>query len=302
MLDSFLFPVPSVSYGESSFPGKLISVPDGKGGIPMLVLRPTRGQGKFVLFCCHANAADLGHMEAEGVQLAERLNCTVVIMEYPGYGICPGKPCLKSINAAAWTCFRTVVDKMKVDPQNIILFGRSIGTGVASKIAARAAGNNESVKGVVLVSPYTSILDVVSDHVSCVGVLFSHRWQPVIDLPKANAPILIIHGLRDELIRVEHSEDLLSKLKNHPKVPLNTFYAVPSTAPYPCPVYARIASEADHNQWHYDEDILSPITAFVNRVVPPGKGPLQPIDLKPFSIKKLQNEVAATCSSFRKHG
>eukprot|EP01064_Diplonema_japonicum_P010244 TRINITY_DN17563_c0_g1_i1.p1 TRINITY_DN17563_c0_g1~~TRINITY_DN17563_c0_g1_i1.p1 ORF type:complete len:323 (+),score=6.76 TRINITY_DN17563_c0_g1_i1:47-970(+) len=307
MLDNFLFPIPQVSYDSHSFPGRLVMVTlDGKStrdSIPMVVLRPSRpGKERFALFCCHANASDLGHMELEGNQLADRLNCVVFIMEYPGYGICNGKPSFKSINSAAWACFRTVVDVLKVKPADIVLFGRSIGTGVASRIASRTAVNGENVRGVILVSPYTSILDIVNDHVSCAGILFAHRWQPVLDLPKADSPVLILHGVRDNLIRVDHSEKLLMKLKGYTDPPLDTFFRVPpGRGCYPHDVYTRISSEADHNQWNYNEDILLPMKNFTDRLFATSRA-MAVIDLNPLlksTPKPVKPFSTVTCSSFR---
>lgn len=60
----------------------------------------------------------------------------VLAIEYPGYGIYPGSPSAEKILEDALTLWNYLTIQMGIDSKNIILFGRSLGTGVATELAA----------------------------------------------------------------------------------------------------------------------------------------------------------------------
>ncbi|KAJ9464146.1 putative alpha/beta hydrolase [Diplonema papillatum] len=282
MLDSFLFPAPEPSYRRSSFSGKLLE----HEGVVMLLQYPAKARATFLLFCLHANACDLGQLKSEDQYLADELGCAVLSTEYPGYGIASGTPNMASINNAAWKAFRFAVDRMKVPPRDICIMGRSIGTGVASHLARRAAEQGEVVRGISLISPYTSVLDIVHHHVYFVGNFFWHRWRPKKDLPHVQSPILFIHGCRDLLIKPSHTEKLIAALKHQQPIAGNRLQTFPpSSGPFPHQVYARLSPDADHNNWDYEVDILGPLKIFAAACAPAAACALPFFDPKPFAIR-----------------
>eukprot|EP01060_Flectonema_neradi_P031479 TRINITY_DN4791_c3_g1_i2.p1 TRINITY_DN4791_c3_g1~~TRINITY_DN4791_c3_g1_i2.p1 ORF type:complete len:300 (+),score=37.46 TRINITY_DN4791_c3_g1_i2:233-1132(+) len=296
MLDGFLFPVPPPCYTANDFPGRLIGVPV-KGNrdtlVPTVLCYPEGKNVDFVLLCLHANASDIGGMESEGQHLADKLSCLVVLAEYPGYGLFEGSPSMSTINAAAWSVLRFITDTLGFPSSSVVLLGRSIGTGVASRLAARAASLNENIRGVVLVSPYTSVLDLVSDHVSFVSRFFSHRWRPDVDLLKVACPLLMIHGAQDTLIPLKHFNSLLSILKKVPPQPSNRFITLDSTeTPFPHPVCLRLAEAADHNRWDYDIDIVAPLRRFISEALPTSDAPKPVPDVSKFLYPKETREAS----------
>merc|ERR1719447_269347 len=84
----------------------------------------------------------------------------VLAVEYPGYGICPGKADEDGIIANANAAMRFVTDTLNWPCDAIKLVGCSMGTGLCVALAARYR-----VAGLVLVSPFTSIRDVFRTHV-----------------------------------------------------------------------------------------------------------------------------------------
>ncbi len=83
--------------------------------------------------------------------------------------------------------------------------GRSLGTGVAVHLASA-----RSVTGVVLISPYDSLVAVAQGHHPYVpvGLLLKHRFDSVGRAPSIAAPMLCIVGTEDTIIPPEHSEEL----------------------------------------------------------------------------------------------
>eukprot|EP01061_Rhynchopus_euleeides_P040981 TRINITY_DN7086_c0_g2_i1.p1 TRINITY_DN7086_c0_g2~~TRINITY_DN7086_c0_g2_i1.p1 ORF type:complete len:355 (+),score=104.82 TRINITY_DN7086_c0_g2_i1:227-1291(+) len=232
---------------------------------PAMYITPNRGPIRFLLLLMHANATDLGNMDSEAHHLSERLHCTVLMPEYPGYGLFKGKPTMAGINEAAWAAFQFATGVMGVPESRIVIYGRSIGTGVAVHLAAEAAKAGKRVSGVCIVSPYTSLLSVVRDHASCVGLLFSHRWQLLKEVPAADCPLLLVHGQRDTLIKPQHSVEIVEKLKGSEHVLRDDQYHIlpKSTGVFPHEVAVRLAAYADHNKWRYEDDILQPLMNFV---------------------------------------
>ena len=106
---------------------------------------------KFTILFSHGNAVDLGQMSSFYIGLGTRINCNIFSYDYSGYGQSSGKPTEKNIYAdidAAWHSLRT---RYGVSPENIILYGQSIGTVPTVDLAKRF-----ECAGVILHSPLMS--------------------------------------------------------------------------------------------------------------------------------------------------
>ncbi|CAE7723973.1 unnamed protein product [Symbiodinium pilosum] len=89
-------------------------------------------------------------------RLRKLLEVHVLIMEYPGYGICPGKPSEESLHKASQTCLSFVTEVLRIPPSDVIIVGRSLGAAVALQAAAASA-----VCGLVLIAPFLSLQDAL---------------------------------------------------------------------------------------------------------------------------------------------
>ncbi|GIY99498.1 hypothetical protein CEXT_698031 [Caerostris extrusa] len=106
---------------------------------------------KHTILFSHGNAVDLGHMSSFYVGLGSRINCNIFSYDYSGYGESEGKPSEKNLYAdvdAAWHALQT---RYGIRPENIILYGQSIGTVPTIDLASKY-----EVGGVILHSPLTS--------------------------------------------------------------------------------------------------------------------------------------------------
>lgn len=106
---------------------------------------------RFTILFSHGNAVDLGQMSSFYLGLGSRINCNIFSYDYSGYGVSGGKPSEKNLYAdidAAWHALRT---RYGISPENIILYGQSIGTVPTVDLAARY-----EVGAVVLHSPLMS--------------------------------------------------------------------------------------------------------------------------------------------------
>lgn len=130
-------------------------------------------------------------------------------MEYPGYGIYEGEPSAARILEDCEIVFDYTVNTCDIKPENIILFGRSIGSGPATYLAAR-----RPIKALILMSPYTSIRNVVKGLFGeVIQYLVAERFRNIDEIEKVQSPVFIVHGKRDKIIPYSHSKELAAKVK-----------------------------------------------------------------------------------------
>jgi len=130
-----------------------------------------------------------------------------LLMNYRGYGKSEGTPSEKAIVSDALEIFDAAKARADVDASRVALMGASLGSGVATQVAAE-----RPVKAVVLVSPYDSIEEVAAAVYSWLPVrwLVRHRFDSAARAPKITVPALFVYGTADTLIRPAHTKRLAS--------------------------------------------------------------------------------------------
>lgn len=128
-------------------------------------------------------------------------------MNYRGYGLSEGKPSEAALFADALAIYDHVVARPDVDPAQIIVLGRSLGSGVATYLAA-----NRPVRGVILVTPYDSVTAVAERKYPFMPIrwLLKHPFDSQSRAPGIKAPALILAAGDDTLIPPVHAERLLA--------------------------------------------------------------------------------------------
>lgn len=128
----------------------------------------------------------------------------MLAVEYPGYGLYKGTPNDAMIMKDTEAVYDFFVKKLNVKHQNIVIFGRSIGSGPATYLASQ-----REVGALILMSAFTSIRDVVKDFAGkWAQYLVKQRFNNLEMIAKVNCPIFLIHGQKDKLIPYTHSEEL----------------------------------------------------------------------------------------------
>ncbi len=120
-------------------------------------------------------------------------------VEYPGYGASPGSPSEAGLYASAEAALQFLRDQ-GVKPEDIVLSGRSLGSGVAVEMARRGYGAR-----MVLVSPYTSMVAMGQRTLPFLpaALLMRDRFQSLDKARDIPIPVLIIHGEEDEVVPVD---------------------------------------------------------------------------------------------------
>jgi len=130
---------------------------------------------------------------------------SLALVNYRGYGASEGQPSEPALYADAELVFDALARRPDVDPARIVLAGRSLGTGVATYVAAR-----RPVRGVVLISPYDSMVALARHHYPFLPVrlLLRHRFDSIARAPTISAPLLAIVGERDSVVPLARSRRL----------------------------------------------------------------------------------------------
>ena len=136
----------------------------------------------------------------------------VLAMSYRGYSGSTGSPSEAHLVADAQLAVDWL-DRQGIPTQDVIIYGESLGTGVAVQTAAR-----HDVKAVVLESPYTSTRAVAQTRfpIFPVGLLMQDQFESDQYIASIDAPLLIVHGRRDRIIPFRFGEALFA-LANEPK-------------------------------------------------------------------------------------
>jgi uncharacterized protein len=129
----------------------------------------------------------------------------LALVNYRGYGASEGRPSERALCADAEVVLDALARHPNVDPTRIVLAGRSLGTGVATHVAAR-----RPVRGVVLISPYDSMVALARHHYPFLPVrwLLRHRFDSIARAPGIRAPLLAIAGERDAVVPLARSRRL----------------------------------------------------------------------------------------------
>ena len=161
--------------------------------------------GKPVILMFHGNG---GAIDMRGFKAMEFIpdGYGVLLGEYRSYGGNPGKPSEKGFydDARAYISFLTKEKNIPI--QDIVLYGESLGTGVAVLMAIE----NSEVKALVLETPYTTLPDVAQRHMFYVPVkLFMRdRYDSLSRIAKVKSPILFLHGTADYIVPYEQGKKL----------------------------------------------------------------------------------------------
>ncbi len=178
--------------------------------------RPAQGQPLFwyaapgaaaapVVVFFHGNATTIAE-SADKVAPLRAAGLGVLLVEYPGFGHAAGRPTEATLVAAALDGF-DALEATGVDGARIVLWGESLGTGVALHVAA-----SRRVAGVVLEAPFTSVAGRAQEIYWWTPArwLVHDRFDNLSRIGAVGAPLLIAHGEQDRVTPAAHGRRLLA--------------------------------------------------------------------------------------------
>ena len=161
-------------------------------------------QAQYTLLYIHGNAEDLGDIRSHLEQL-HSWGFSVFAYDYRGYGTSDGKPTEKNAYQDADAAYLYLTQRLKVPPNRIIVYGRSVGGGSATELATRHA-----VAGLILESTFTSAFRVISPF----SLLPFDKFSNLDKLKQVDCPVLVMHGQGDQMIPIWHGRTLYESVSS----------------------------------------------------------------------------------------
>lgn len=131
---------------------------------------------------------------------------SLFIYDYAGFGLSEGTPTVSGIMDDAGSACDFLTGKLGVDPERVVHFGASLGTGPAAQLAAE-----RPCAGLILFSPYTSLKEEAREVFPFLSIypdflLTASDFDTIASVGKIEAPLLIAHGIHDPCISIRHSD------------------------------------------------------------------------------------------------
>ena len=183
---------------------------DSEGGERVIVWHVPPSGEQPVLIYFHGNGGALLH-RADRFRALTAHGIGLVAVSYRGYGGSTGSPSETGFIADGEAAYRFTAGRYPT--QRIVLFGESLGTGVAVALAAV-----HPIGGLILQAPFTSAADVASlvYWFLPVRLLMKDPFYSDRRIAKVTVPVLILHGVRDRVVPIALGERLYA-LANEPK-------------------------------------------------------------------------------------
>ncbi|TAG17793.1 MAG: alpha/beta fold hydrolase [Rhodobacterales bacterium] len=186
----------------------LLSTPDGE---TLVVWFSPAAPGRPTVLFLHGNAGAVAD-RADRLAFYQSRGFGAAFLSWRGYGGSTGSPSEAGLLIDA----RTAYDALRargIAPEQIVLVGESLGTGVAVQTAARVP-----VGGLVLEAPFTAAVDIAGRAYPWVPVrlLMKDQFRSAAHIASVRAPLLILHGEADAVIPANFGRALFA-LANDPK-------------------------------------------------------------------------------------
>jgi esterase/lipase len=247
--NSIIFPAPTDDKYEelNRHKDKILFIPKKlKNGkpfhIPCLFQRCELNEkptNKFFLYF-HGNAEDIFNANSNLSYIKQKLPFNIISIEYPGYSVYYQDKNAETTEEDSLIVYDFLVNECKIDPKNIVLCGRSIGTGVATYLASKRKPG-----ALILISPIKSIQDTAKTILGFMKFIISNRYNNYERIKDVTCPLLIIHGQKDSLIPFEDSIQLAER----------------TSGPYEL----ILPETMNHNEVIIYDDFFLPISGFLKR-------------------------------------
>ena len=188
----------------------------------------------------HGNAGNLFNRVYKLNEL-NKLDLNILIISWRGFSGNKGKPTEKNLyhdgkSAVKW------LKAQGLENKNIILYGESLGTGIAAELASK---NNFG--GIILESPFTSMAETAKIYYPYlpVNLLLRDKYDSKSKIIDIKTPILIMHGKKDNIVPQKMGLELFEKANN--------------------PKFSYFPEEDDH-MMEYNSQLMNIIKLFVSKI------------------------------------
>jgi uncharacterized protein len=138
------------------------------------------------------------------------LGCDVLYFDYRGYADNPGSPSEPDFAADARSVWEFATEELDVPADRILIWGESLGGGVATRLASEICEEGTTPRGLMLRSTFSSLVDAGAYHYPWLPVrwLLLDRYPSVDRIGSVTCPILVLHGNADRIVPIEQGRAL----------------------------------------------------------------------------------------------
>ncbi len=192
---------------------------------------------KTILYL-HGNAGTLEN-RIHKINHFDDMNINFLLLSWRGFSGNAGKPTEKGLYQDARSAVKWLINK-GVDEENIIIYGESLGTGVATEIS-----QNKDFAGIILESPFTSMIAAGKSKypIFPIKFLLKDKYESDKKIINIKSPILVMHGEADNIVPFWMGEKMF-QLANEPK-------------------YSYFSKYDDH-MMEYNENLIKSVKIFIS--------------------------------------
>ncbi|KAJ3428357.1 alpha/beta-hydrolases superfamily protein [Anaeramoeba flamelloides] len=155
----------------------------------------------------HANAESIFQLPFLAFNSVSQLKVNFCLYEYCGYPFTEGKCSEKNCYRSGQAALKWLNEEKNIPNSKIILMGHSLGAAVATDLALK----NPDVYGLILLSPFLSCCKVPNIKFSLRSIDMFENWKKA---PHVQVKILLIHGEKDEIVKIKHGKKLFKLFPN----------------------------------------------------------------------------------------
>jgi len=191
---------------------------------------------KTILYL-HGNAGALEN-RIHKINHFNDIDVNFLLLAWRGFSGNEGKPTEQGLYQDARSAVKWLVNEGAIE-ENIIIYGESLGTGVATEIA-----QNKNFAGVILESPFTSMIAAAKSNypIFPIKLLLKDKYESDKKIKNIKSPILIMHGEVDKIVPFRMGKKMF-ELANEPK-------------------YAYFSKYDDH-MMEFNKDLINSINLFI---------------------------------------
>ncbi len=187
-------------------------LPDGKTADAHADCDRELADGGHVVLYFYGNAGSRVR-QVQDVRDFTSLGCHVFLFDYRGYGDNPGSPSETGLAADARAIWKFAVEKRKLPPDRILLFGQSLGGAVAVRLAEEASAQGTPPAGLIVNATFSSLPDAAQWHYPYLPVrlVLVDRYPSTERIGQVTCPILVMHGNKDDVVPIAQGRKLFDR-------------------------------------------------------------------------------------------
>ncbi|MEY4541836.1 MAG: hypothetical protein RLZZ306_3593 [Bacteroidota bacterium] len=190
--------------------------PEANVKINALYFKTDSSKRKGLVVYFHGNADDLRRWGRHAIDFTKN-DYDILMIDYRQFGKSTGKLSEKALHSDAAYVYEWA--KKRFPENQIIVYGRSLGTGIATRLAA-----NSKPKMLLLETPYFNLGDVVNSYFPLIpyNAILKYQFHTDLYIKQVRCPIHFFHGTKDRVVPYESSLKLVKLLNKKPSEILTT--------------------------------------------------------------------------------